>query len=81
MDTQRSRIKLPVALFQEGEFLLQLSCEVNIWCTSRSYTGKCAAYNNSVYIWSVLPDSQVSGFCLNTVNRWKHIEETSQAFT
>ena len=31
--------------------------------------------------WSVVPDSQVSGFCFNTVNRWKLKGEASQAFT
>ena len=32
--------------------------------------------------WSVLPgSSQVSGFCFNTVNRWRLKGEASQAFT
>jgi hypothetical protein len=31
--------------------------------------------------WPVVPDSQVSGFCFNTVNRWKLKGEASQAFT
>jgi hypothetical protein len=31
--------------------------------------------------WPVVLDSQVSGFCYNTVNRWKLKGEASQAFT